>query len=154
MAAPTPFSITANSAGLTTASTAYVANDQLGTIITLANAAASSGGFGVITSVRLLDKAKVLGAVELLFFRATVTLAADNAAFDVSDADMDVDFLGSLIVPQGSDGTSNRVATLPSTWLDYDCAATSLFMALKTLTGHTFFGAVGDIEIRVNVLRY
>jgi len=147
------FSITQSSSGLTTATTAYIANDTLGTIITLADAASSSGGFGTITSVRILDKAKVTGAIELQFFRATVTLASDNAAWDVSDSD-NANFLGSIFVPQGSDGTSSRVATAHGLWLDYDCAATSLFVGMKTLTGHTFFGAGSDLELRVNVTRF
>ena len=83
-----------------------------------------------------------------------LTMASDNAAWDVSDADNIASYLGSIFMPQGSDGASSRVSTRHGLWLDYDCNATSLFVAMKTLVGHTFFGAAGDLDIRVNVTRY
>jgi hypothetical protein len=146
-------SVDVASAGLTTATTAYIAGDQLGDILELASIVEASGGRGRITSIRLVDQAKITGSIELFVFRASVTLAADNAAFNVSDSDMVASFVGSIILPQGSDGADNRAATLSYVGLDFDCAATSLFVALKTLQGHTFFGAATDLNLRVSVER-
>src|SRR5688572_8682452 len=81
--------IQATSAGLTTASTAYAAGDQLGTELSFANAVRVSGGYGSIVGATLLDKAKVNGGVDLYLFDRSVTPAADNAAFAFSDSDME-----------------------------------------------------------------
>ena len=136
----------ATSAGLTTATTAYTAGDQLGTILSFTNAVRASGGAGSIVSATLLDKAKILGAVDLYLFDQSVTLAADNAAADFSDAD-NVNCLGILQVPPPKTTASNGLAIVEFSGLGIECAATTLYGALVTRSGHTFFGAVGDIVV-------
>lgn len=135
-----------SSAGLTTAATAYVANDQLGTILEFTNAVRDSGGSGQIVSATLLDKAKIVGAVDLYLFDRSVTLAADNAVADQSDADM-MFCLGVLRFPAPLTATSNGISTIETSGLGIACNATSLFGALVTRSGHTFFGAVGDLVV-------
>ena len=73
--------------GVTTATTAYVAGDQVGTLVTVANAARVTGGGGMIVGVTLIDQSDIIGAYDVVFFDSSVTLAADNAAFAISDAD-------------------------------------------------------------------
>ena len=82
-----------------------------------------------------------------------MTLAADNAAWDVSDSDMTSHCNGSVLMPQGNDGASTRMATLTNIGFDFDCAATTLYLGLKTvLATSTFFGAAGDISLVLNVV--
>ena len=134
------------SAGLTTATTAYVAGDQLGTIIEVTNAVRETGGTGTVLSATLVDKAKIIGAVDAYLFDRSVTLAADNAAADFSDADI-LFCRGILQFPPPKTVTSNGIATIEASGLAFDCNATSLFVALVARAGHTFFGAVGDLVL-------
>lgn len=149
--APAARRIQVQSAGLTIATTAYVANDQLGTILTFANAVRQVGATGVIQSATLLDQAAIVGAVDLYLFDRSVTLAADNAAATFSDADM-LFCLGiiSFAAPQG--GTGNSIATVVS-GLGIMPSGTSLFGALVTRAGHTFFGAVTNLAVSLHVLQ-
>lgn len=133
------------SAGLTTATTAYTANDTLGTIITMAMTAP-----GIIMSAQLVDKAQIVGAVDAYLFDRSVTLAADNAANAISDADM-LFCAGIIQFPTPTTQTNNGIAVIDS--LAIPCVANAgnnMFVALVTRTAHTFFGAVGDLVITFN----
>jgi hypothetical protein len=134
------------SAGLTTATTAYIDGDQLGTVMTftLTNA-------GIILSAELVDKAKIIGAVDLFLFNASPTLAADNAPFTVSDADM-LNCIGVIEFPYPKNLPSamvNALAHIDSLGIPTGASST-VYGALVTRAGHTFFGAVGDLQVRLN----
>jgi hypothetical protein len=143
--------IQVQSAGLTTATTAYVTGDQLGTILTFANAVRQTGATGVIQSATLLDQAAVIGAVDLYLFDRSVTLAADNAAAAFSDADM-LFCLGIISFAAPIGGTGNSIATAVS-GLGIMPSGTSLFGALVTRSGHTFFGAVTNLAVSLHILQ-
>lgn len=138
------------SAGLTTASTSYTANDQLGTQLTFANAVRASGGSGVVQSATIIDKTLRIGAVDLLLFSASVTPASDNAAADFSDADM-LSYLGRVPFPTPLTGASNYYADVPFLGLGFSVAATSLFGCLVTRTSHSFFAAAGDLVVTLHI---
>jgi hypothetical protein len=145
--------ISVASAGLTIATTAYTAGDQMGTIFTLPNAARVSGGSGIITGVKLIDAADVIGPVDVMFFDRSVTLAADNAAFAISDADA-LFIVGLAQLSGAFDIGNNRLAQQIPAAIPYTCNGTSLFAAVITRSGHTFFGATGNLQLIVNVERY
>lgn len=149
---PRPFSdwVQVTSSGLTTASTSYSIGDTLGAILSFTNAAVASGGRGKIVSAVLLDKADVIVDVRLHFFSATVTLASDNAAFAISDADAQL-HLGTVQLPTAQDIGNNRVATASGIGLSYELAATTLFVAMETRTAHTFFGAATDLWLALGL---
>ena len=136
---------TVDSAGLTIAATAYTAGDQMGTILEFTSMA-SSGGYGRILGLTHLDDAGIHVGLEAFFFDRSVTLAADNAAFAISDADAAY-CLGSIIIPGGSTMTNNRISTLSDINFLYKCNATSLFVAYKCLNGITFYTAVDDLHL-------
>lgn len=70
-------------------SPAYTSGDCLGPLTTISNAARYSGGGGLIRSITVVDKTQAQRAnMDLVLFDRTVTTAADNAAFQCSDADM------------------------------------------------------------------
>jgi hypothetical protein len=144
--------IQVSSAGLTTATTAYVAGDQLGTILEFTNASRTAGAPSEIRSATLLDKAKIVGAVDLYLFDRSVTLAADNAANGFSDADMAY-CLGILRFPPPVVNANNGLATIEASGLAVVPNATSLFGALVTRSGHTFFGAATDLVVSLVVAR-
>lgn len=145
--------IAVQSGGLTTATTAYTAGDQVGTQFTLAGAARLSGGTGRIRSVLLTSAQDAIGAFDVVFLRASITLAADNAAFAISDSD--ARSIVQMVQLTGAyDIGNNRICVAYNLDIPYDCSGgTSLYAALITRAGHTFFGATTDLELVVFVER-
>lgn len=136
---------------------AYTAKDQLGDIMSITGAAAITGGGGLVRGVTLLDKTQAQrAAIDLYFFSASVTLAANNAAFTLSDADAAL-CVGSLQIASGNYATtmpgtptnSNAfiplwtTATSTGVAMPYVCAATTLFCAAVVQGTPTY--AVGDL---------
>lgn len=145
--------ISVASGGLTIATTAYVAGDQVGSLFTLANAARVTGGGGTIVGVTLISAADIIGAYDVVLFDSTVTLAADNAAFAISDADA-LDIVGLVQLAGAYDIGNNRLGQAYNLAIPYVCnGGTSLFAALITRVGHTFFAAVTDLQLIVFVER-
>ena len=143
--------VSVQSSGLTTGSTAYSAGDQVGAQFTIAGAARATGGTGRIKSVLLISAADIIGAFDVAFSRASITPAADNAAFAISDADALA--LVALVQLAGSfDLGANRIAQAFNLDIPYDCSGgTSLYANLITRVGHTFFGAETDLQLVVFV---
>lgn len=139
------------SSGLTIATTAYTAGDQLGTEMQFTNAVRSSGSTAVIESAFLTDAAKIIGAVDLYLFNATVTPASDNGANSWSDADilkcLGIISFGTPIL-SANNSLGMAVSGIP---LVIKPAATTLFGYMVTRTGHTFFGAATDIQITLGI---
>lgn len=150
--APAAKRIQVQSAGLTTATTAYLTGEQLGTILTFANAVRQPGATGVIQSATLLDQSAVVGAVDLYLFDRSVTLAADNATAAFSDADM-LFCLGVISFPAPIGGTGNSIATAVS-GLGIMPSGTSLFGALVTRTANAVFaGGATSLAVSLHILQ-
>jgi hypothetical protein len=151
--APQAKRIQVQSAGLTTATTAYASGDQLGTILTFTNAVRQTGTTGVIQSATLLDQSQVIGAVDLFLFTQSVTLAADNAAASFSDADM-LNCLGIISFPAPTAVAAvNSISTVVS-GLGITCAATSLFGALVTRSANAVFaGGATSLAVSLHILQ-
>lgn len=145
--------ISVTSSGLTTATTSYSAGDQVGALFTLTNAARSSGGTGRIVGVSLLDANDIIGPYDVVFFRASVTLAADNAAFAISDSDA-LSLVAVVPLSGAWDLGNNRIGQAHSISIPYDCSGgTSLYASLITRAAHTFFAAATDLTLIVHVER-
>lgn len=146
--------ISVTSTALTIATTTYSAGDQVGTLFTFANAARTTGGGGTIVGMTLIDSGDVLGAVDVAVFDSSVTLAADNAAFAISDADANKAV--ALIQLSGSvDIGSNRIAQATNLAVPYVCnGGTSLFGAVITRSNNAVFAANTDIQLVLYVERY
>jgi len=148
-----PLRIAVASSGLTTATTAYTAGDQVGARFTLANAARVSGGYGIITGVTLISAADIIGSYDVVFTRGSITLAADNAAYAISDAHA-LEVVALVQLMGGFDIGNNRLAQAHNLAIPYDCnGGTSLFAGLITRADHTFFGAATDLQLVVHVER-
>jgi hypothetical protein len=145
--------ISVASGGLTTATTAYSAGDQMGTQFTFANAARASGGTGTIVGVILISAADIIGAVDVVITRASVTLAADNAAYAISDADA-LNVVALVPLTGAFDIGNNRIAQAFNLAIPYDCSGgTTLYAGLITRFAHTFFAAVTDLQLILLVER-
>lgn len=141
--------VTATTSGLTTASTAYSAGDQVGALMTLSDMGRASGGSGIITGVVLISAADIIGAYDVVLFDASVTLAADNAAFAISDADA-LKIVAIAQLAGAYDIGNNRVAQLFNCAIPYVCSGGAhLYAALITRLGHTFFAATTDMQLNV-----
>lgn len=140
--------VSVQSAGLTIATTAYTAGDQVGTMFTFTGMARANGGSGTIVGVMMISAADITGGYDLALFRSNITLAGDNAAFAISDTDA-LEFAGLVQMSGAWDIGNNRVAQQFNLSVPYVCGSgtTSLFGTLITRSGHTFFGAVGDIQL-------
>lgn len=91
------FSLTATP---TISTSVYAAGDQIGGIMELDPDLVNcepNDAF-VIQSISFIDKASQDAAIDLLFFSESVTLASDNAAADVSDADLVSYYLGHVSI--------------------------------------------------------
>lgn len=127
--------------GVTTATTSYTAGDQVGTQVSLTGAARASGGSGTIVAVQLIDQSDIIGAYDVVFSRASITPASDNAAFAISDADS-LNVIGLVQLAGAYDLTNNRIAQAYNLAIPYDCSSgTTLYANLICRVGHTFFTA-------------
>jgi hypothetical protein len=74
---------------------AFATGDQIGTLQTVNELLAADGMGSILTMVNITDKAKQSVALDLIFYNLPVTLVgAENAAADVSDAELAASYLG------------------------------------------------------------
>jgi hypothetical protein len=109
----------------------FASGDCIGGLQDIANAARVSGGSGIIQSILVLDKTQAQrAAIDILFFDRSVTVAGNNAAVAMSDADMAY-CLG--IVQIGPYNTAfpgtplNSISTLLNVGLPFVLNGTSLY---------------------------
>lgn len=146
---PDILQISVQSAGLTNAT--YAAGDQLGNQYTLANAARASGGYGYITKVLLIDANDSLNACDVVFFDRSVTLAADNAAFAISDAD--ALFVQGLVSLIPYDIGNNRLIQATNLRIPYKCNGTDLFAGVITRSANAAITTATTHQLIVTVER-
>ena len=130
---------------------AYAANDAVGGLLTFANAVRNSGGGGIVKSMIILDDAGQDAALELWLFSETFTAIADNAAFDISQADLR-NLVAIIATADGAyfaSGTESAARVEASQ--RYDLAGTSLFGQLVT-RGTPTYAATDDVTVILEVL--
>jgi hypothetical protein len=133
------------SAGLTTATTAYTAGDQLGAEMTFAVGRSTVRG-AVITDALLFDRAKVVGAVDLYLFQTASTPAGDNAPNAWADTVIPIGII-SFGTPVASANNSVARPTDGVPLVVKGSASVNVFGVLVTRAAHTFFGAVTDLVV-------
>lgn len=139
------------SGGLTTATTAYTAGDQVGTEFTMTGCARTSGGSGYITGVTLTDAADIIGAYDVVIFDSSTTPAADNAAASWSDTDI-LKVVAIIPLAGAYDTGLNRLAQANNLFIPFVCSGgTSLYANLICRVGHTFFGATTNLQLTLYV---
>lgn len=144
-----------NAAGLTTSITTYSIGDMLGSEVTWTGMATAAGRSASILSATMLDYAAVIGAVDLLFFTAASTPAADNAANSWSDANMLLCGNNGATVSFGTPVASalNSKAVVPQVGQTYTTTTTtSMFGNAITRTANGVFGAATDLKYSAAIL--
>ena len=81
---PTAATVDIDLAGV---SGSYVAGDQMGTLITVANFADFAGQYVSIEQATGMDGNAAMGPCDLYIHSASITVASDSAADSISDAD-------------------------------------------------------------------
>jgi hypothetical protein len=134
---------------------AYATGDVLGTLMEITNAARFTGGGGYVRNITVLDKTQAQrAAIDVLFFDRSVTVAANNAAAAMSDADMAF-FVGQVSILTTDYNTAfagtplNSVAT-KLVELPFVVSATSLF-ALAVVRGTPTYTSTSDIVISYTI---
>lgn len=128
----------------------YASGDRLGTLMTLSNASDASGEGVILDTVAFLDKSKNAGlVVDLLFFNDVPTIAsADNAAIDITDAEMDKcigvisTVAGDIIALAGSNYAETKAKGMI---LDPLAGSTSLY-CLAIVRATPTFGVATDLS--------
>lgn len=132
------------SAGLTIVTTAYTSGDMLGTEMTLTLSDRGNGPVGgKIVGVTCTDDSDVIGALDLFFFEAASTPAADNAANSWADANLQtLSCAVSLTTPLYDSGL-NKAVTAPMAEMGVPFYAPTgvLYVNAITRTGNAVFAA-------------
>lgn len=136
---------------------AYASGDRLGTLMTISGAIRSEGLEAVLSDLVIVDKAKQSQAIDVYFFKAIPTIAsADNAAIDISDAEMGEKFIGRVSVAT-TDYTAlagNSEAS-PASFNRLLCAAdnTTTLYALAVCRSGTPTYAAGSLVFKFKFLQ-
>lgn len=140
----------------TISTSAYASGDVIGGQMTFANAVRKSGGSGIIQSICVQDvNPSIRAAMDLVFFDRSVTMAADNAVWNVSDADMK-NCLG--IVPIGAYNTAfpatilNAFSTLINVGLPIVLNGTDLYVGAIIRATPTYVGT-SDLTFILTILQ-
>lgn len=137
----------------TISTSAYAAKDNVGALMSFANAARTSGGGCFVESVQVIDRDQEMKDLDLAFFKASITTPTDNAVFDPTDAEL-ADFL--FLVPIGAgfyaDFNDNAIADVPVGREIVALAATTLYGVLIA-RGAPTYTATSDLTVIVNVVR-
>jgi hypothetical protein len=121
---------------------AYAANDRIGGTAggdLLAGIISTNAGQGVITAITCHDKDDVGGTLELWFFDASPTLAADNAAFSLAD-DQLAKAVAVVRLTEAYDAVNGQFLHSGPLAVPFKCAsgADDLYVAVKAVTGGTY----------------
>jgi hypothetical protein len=133
----------------------YASGDRMGSVEKLAEAVRFSSGGGKIVSIAIVDVLKAKPVFDLLIFSASPTVAsADNAALDITDAEMVAKFQGFVSIASGdwSDLSGSSVVSLKNLNLRVQAGAGSKDLyALCFSKGTPTFSAATALTIKVNI---
>lgn len=123
----------------TISTTAYTAKDNVGGLMTFANAVRTSGGSCSLQAVQIVDQDQERVAIDMALFRASITAPTDNAIFAPTDAELD-DCVGvvNIVSSDYADFSTNSIASKQNLGLSMTLAGTDLFVALVARTAMTY----------------
>ena len=134
---------------------AYAAGDHMGTLMTVdpSFSGIKDGDAYVLQSITIVDKAKQDAAINVFFFDESPTLtSSDNAALDISDAEMADKCVGFVSIAAGdyADLNVNSVATVRNLGLNVkpiDADASGPFYAILQSQGAPTYAA-SDLVVK------
>jgi hypothetical protein len=136
-----------------TSATTYASGDQTGGICALTSAARSGGPqTGTIIGVAINDDSDAIGAMDVVFFTDTVTLAANGNPFTLATAGDRLKVIDVVSLNYAVDLGGNRFARLMGLAIPYKLAGTILYAAVISRSGWTTASA-SPLTITVYVAR-
>ena len=134
----------------------YTANDCVGGGFAIPGAVRVNAGTGVLQSITLQDLSAKNAAMEIFLFKATsLTTYTDNAALDISDADLGNCIGWAEITASDYKSLSdNSVACVRNLGLPIKSspATKSLYCVMRTTGTPTYLGTV-DLKLTFGILR-
>lgn len=132
---------------------AYSPNDALGGVMEFENVVDTGGESGVIISISVRNLATTAPQLDVVFFSSEPTGVADNAAYDMPDADLAM-AIGWIKVAT-TDWTAfsdSELATVDNVGLAFtlDSGVTSLYAQMVDRTGTTLT-STSDITVLVGI---
>lgn len=128
----------------------YASGDQLGGLQTLA-AARKSGGSGTINSITIADKTQAQrAAIDIFFFDRSITVPGDNAAINISDADM-LFCLGWIAIAAGDYNTAfpgtplNSIAVKRDVNIPFILSGSANLYAIAVVRGTPTYTSTTDL---------
>ncbi len=130
---------------------AYSANDAVGQLLSFSDAVRRPGGHAVVRSLTLTDLTVTANVLRLWLFDEQPATIADNAAFDVSDADL-FKVVGVIAIPAASYliATDNQVAMVLNVGLVYTLPGTTLYGQLMCTETPTY-ASVADLTVTLGI---
>lgn len=131
----------------------YAANDNVGGLLTFANAARFAAGGGILKEVIIVDDASQSAGLELWLFTQTFTAGADNAPWTPVEAELHnlvtiVTTNDGLYYTGGATGTVCVIEVARQ----FNVAGTSLFGRLVT-RGTPTYAATDDVSVIVKLMQ-
>jgi hypothetical protein len=135
-----------------TASSAYSAGNEVGGLLTFANAVRSGSLSGILNSIRLSFKDSQTAIFKLYLFTAnpTNTTWADKSGPSINASD--IPFLAGVYTLSAADSGlgTHTLYVLDGIGKVLQCATTSLFGILVT-SGTPTFGSTSDVTVAVGI---
>lgn len=134
---------------------AYAAGDQLGSLMTLSTGIADDAKNMTLLSVAIVDKAKQDAAIDILLFDESPTVSSsDNAALDISDAEMVDKCCGFVEVADSkySDLNANSVAFVGNIGLNCKYVTDGTLYAIMNCQGTPTYTSTSDLVLRFTFL--
>jgi hypothetical protein len=131
---------------------AYSANDAVGGLMTFADAVRRDGGSGIIRSLTLTDLTVTANLLRLWLFDAQPAAIADNAAFDLADADL-VKVVGviPIIATDYFVATDNQAACIRNVGLEFSIpVGTTLYGQLMCTETPTYV-STADLTLTMGI---
>jgi hypothetical protein len=140
---------------ITTSSTAYSANDNIGGVITLSNFLRVSGGTGVLQGIQLWALANQKPNLYIDFWDAspgTGTYTNDSAQVIAGDHAAHLGFIEIAAADWKDTGTISRTALTSIGMVLKGNASRNIYMTIQDKTGVTF-GSVAGLFAKVSILQ-
>lgn len=132
---------------------AYIAGDNVGGLLTFANAARFSGGGGILKEILIIDDASQSDETELWLFNQTFTAGADNAVWTPVEAELH-NLVTVISTASGTYYTGGATGTVCMVEVarQFNLTGTSLFGRLVT-RGTPTYAATDDVSVIVKLMQ-
>lgn len=142
---------------ITTTSTPYTSGDQVGSAVEIGPMCTDAGGTGTLLSLTMVDKAKQASDTDIFFFNQSPTVtSSDNTAFDMTDANAILQYIGHVSFSSADYKTSTSSSFIASKAIGLGLSAAGVaksVYALVVTRGTPTYAAGADLELICHINR-